>query len=351
VDENQYLHNQWDNSMSKILRKNILRCVVATLALTPFQLWAQSGLDEIIVTATKRAENIQRISVAVTAIDSEAIERLGIIDITNLEMVVPGLRIGKSGGEVRPSLRGARTNEVGVAGTGIAEQTVGIFIDGIYMPTTTAGLGAYVDVNRIEVLRGPQGTLYGRNTFAGSINVISNAPEFNEVGGTVKVTIGDYNRAAYEGVLNLSNSDKVATRLVIAADSHDGMITNHFLQSTNDDLREKDQFHARWATEWAVSDTFSTTIRVDYSEKESNSEAIWGYQQTYGYQIVETAPGSGVFLPDAVVTEGHIYQPANAVNDDLGPYDIYRNAGSLDQQDVLSATLIFDWSRDFADIR
>jgi iron complex outermembrane receptor protein len=334
----------------KLIQPGIVLSAITAIVVSPLAL-AAGEIEEIIVTASKRAENIQDVSVAVTAIDSETIERLGIIDITGLEQVVPGLRVGRSGSEVRPAMRGARTNDVGVAGPGIAEQTVGIFLDGIYVPTTTAGLGAYVDVNRIEVLRGPQGTLYGRNTFAGSINVISNAPDFEGISGSIKATVGDYNRAAYEGVLNLPLSDTVATRLVIAADSHDGMITNHIIPGAVDDLREKNQFYARVVTDWNVSDDFSATLRFDYSTKDSNSEAIWGYQQTFGYQITETVPGSGIFNPDAVITPGHIYQLADATNTDTGPYDVYRNGLSLDEQSSLSTTLILDWSTDFADIR
>ncbi len=308
-------------------------------------------IEEITVTASKRAENIQDVSAAVTAIDSDMIARAGIIDITGLEQVVPGLRIGRSGGEVRPAMRGARTNEVGVAGTGIAEQVVGIFLDGIYVPTTTAGMGAYVDVQRIEVLRGPQGTLYGRNTFAGSINVITNQPDFDAFSGSVKALVGDYGRLNYEGILNMPIGDSAATRLVVAADSHDGYIDNLSSPGSSDDLREKDQFYARSVTKWDHSDTFSTTFRLDYSTKDSNSEAIWGYQQIFGYQIGETSPGSGVFLPDAVVTPGHIYQPGDAENQDSGPYDVYRNAQSFDEQDAWSASLIFDWSTDFAEVK
>ena len=128
----------------------------------------ESKIEQITVTANRHAQTLQEVSSSITAIGDEDIERAGIVDIKGLENVVPGLKVGSSGGEVRPAMRGARTNEVGVAGTGIAEQVVGIFQDGIYVPTTTAGLGAFVDVERIEVLRGPQGTLYGRNTFAGS---------------------------------------------------------------------------------------------------------------------------------------------------------------------------------------
>ena len=308
-------------------------------------------LEEITVTAEKRAESIQDVSASITALDSTAIERAGIVDITRLELVTPGLRVGKSGGEVRPALRGARTNEVGVAGPGIAEQVVGIFQDGIYVPTTTAGLGAYVDLERIEVLRGPQGTLYGRNTFAGSINVISNKPNFDSVSGSIKVLRGDYNRGAYQGILNLPLSDTLATRLVIAADKHDGYIENLSLAGPSDDLREKDQLFARATTLWDISDDLSALLRFEYSEKESNSEAIWGYQQIFGYQISETAPGSGVFNPDAAVRPGHIYQPGDARNNDAGPYDVYRNAISFDEQDVLSLTAVIDWAMPFADLK
>lgn len=158
-----------------------------------------------------------------------------------------------------------------MAGTGIAEQVVGIFQDGIYVPTTTAGLGAYVDVERIEVLRGPQGTLYGRNTFAGSINVITNQPEFDDVKGSFKVTHGNYNRAAYEAIVNLPLSDKLATRLVMASDKHDGVIENLFVNGKSDDLREKNNFYVRSVTRYEPSDSFDATLRLDYFKKEGNS--------------------------------------------------------------------------------
>ena len=177
-------------SINKFSRGLIFSASAMALSLNA----AMAQVDEVIVTAEKRAENIQDVSAAVTALDSDAIAAAGIQDITRLENVVPGLRIGSSGGEVRPAMRGARTNEVGVAGTGIAEQVVGIFLDGVYVPTTTAGMGTYLDVDRIEVLRGPQGTLYGRNTFAGSINVITKEPVIGEYSGDMKVTLGDYAR-------------------------------------------------------------------------------------------------------------------------------------------------------------
>lgn len=306
-------------------------------------------IEKITVTANRHAQDLQEVSSSITALGADDVERAGIIDITGLQQVVPGLKVGSSGGEVRPAMRGARTNEVGVAGTGIAEQIIGIFQDGIYVPTTTAGMGAFVDIERIEVLRGPQGTLYGRNTFAGSINVITNRPNMDEVEGNVKITTGAYNRSAYEGVLNLPLTNNLATRVVVASDRHDGYINNHFVPGPSDDLREKNSFYARSVTRYEPSENFNATIRVDYSKKDANSEAIWGYQQIAGYSLTETSPG--IYDPDAIVTKGHTYQPADVERDDIGPYDVYRNAMSLDKQEAFSATATLEWYTDAADFK
>ena len=125
----------------------------------------------------------------------------------------------------------------------------------------------------------------------------------------------------------------------------------HFLPGSSDDLREKNQFYLRNTTKYEMSDDFTALFRVDYSKKEANSEAIWGYQQIAGYQISETSPGSGVFNPNAIVTPGHIYQPADAERDDEGPYDVYRNSVSFDNQEAWSATLTLDWALDFANVK
>lgn len=289
---------------------------------------ASAQIDEVIVTANKRAENIQDISASITALTSDALDRAGVQDITRLETLVPGLRIGYSGGEVRPALRGARTNEVGVAGTGIAEQVVGIFQDGIYVPTTTAGLGAYVDVARIEVLRGPQGTLYGRNTFAGTVNVITNEPNFDEFSGTAKVTLGDYRRTAAEAVLNFPISDNMALRIAVASDAHDGLINNLTVPGASDDLKEKNQQFARATLKWESNNGLEGLFRYEWSTKDANSDAIWGYQQIAGYQ-------------NGVAMTGHIYSPGGIAQrqPDPGPWDVYRNAVSWDEQETNSLTL------------
>lgn len=300
---------------------------------------ALAQIDEIIVTAEKRAENIQDVSAAVTALDSDAIAAAGIQDITRLENVVPGLRIGSSGGEVRPAMRGARTNEVGVAGTGIAEQVVGIFLDGVYVPTTTAGMGTYLDVERIEVLRGPQGTLYGRNTFAGTINVITNKPVIGEQTNSMKITLGDYARSDAQAVINIPLSDSSALRVAASSEKRDGYVENINVSGTSDDLKEKDQMFVR-ATYLKEAGDNEFLIRYEYSNKDSNSDAIWGYQQLAGYQA-----GTAI--------QGHIYGSYTPTAPYTGesPYRVDRNGVSFDEQETNSLTLQGKFAADIMDTK
>ena len=193
------------------------------------------AIEEIIVTANKREQSIQDVSSSVTAIDQDQMKRGGIQDISRLEHLVPGMRFGQSGNEVRLAIRGSRTNNVGSE----AEQVVGIFKDGVYVPTTTQAMGAYVDVSRIEVLRGPQGTLYGRNTFGGTVNVITNGPEFDEIKGNLSVLYGNYDNIRFEGVVNIPLSEELALRIVGMTDKRDGFIKNLNESGTGDDLRDK----------------------------------------------------------------------------------------------------------------
>lgn len=347
------------NIMKQAIRTFQACLSLAVLMTLPFAAHAQQGegiIEEIIVTANKRAESSQYVASAITAISSADVERGGIVDITRLEGYVPGLRIGVSGGEVRPALRGARTNEVGVAGTGIAEQVVGIFHDGVYVPSTTSGLGAFLDVERIEVLRGPQGTLYGRNTFAGTINVVTKKPEFgDQVTGSIKGTFGDYSRYAVEGLLNIPFGTEAALRLVYAQDQHDGLINNLDNTVSNNDLRDKDESYGRVAFSWDPAGPFSLDARIDVMSRDALGDAIWGYQQIAGYQLTPVLNDNGIFTgryqPVVTPQEGHIYQPANATRQDRGPYEVYRNSRSVNTQDSQAATLNVGWEFDSFDLK
>lgn len=292
-------------------------------------------IEEIVTTATKREASVQDISVSVTALGSEQLRLGGIDDISRLEHLVPGMRFGQSGNEVRLAMRGTRTNNVGTE----AEQVVGIFEDGVYVPTTTQALGSYVDVNRIEVLRGPQGTLYGRNTFGGTINIITNEPSFDSVHGHVSALYGDYDRIRLEGVVNIPAGDKFALRLAGMSDVHDGYIINNAQPGDGDDLQDQDVTFFRATAKWAPTDTFDAVLRITSSDKDTNGSAIWGYQQIGGFV-------DGTYAP------GHQFAPANAsANFDQGPYQVIRDLASTADTESTSSTLTLTWDFDFATLK
>ncbi|MCY3939663.1 MAG: TonB-dependent receptor [Gammaproteobacteria bacterium] len=293
------------------------------------------AIEEIVVTASKRSQSIQDVSTSVSAFNEDDLKLGGIEDVSRLEHMVPGLRFGQSGHEVRLAMRGTRTNNVGTE----AEQVVGIFEDGVYVPTTTQALGAYVDVERIEVLRGPQGTLYGRNTFGGTINIITNEPSFENVEYDVSGLLGAYSRYRVEGMLNLPLGDTFAVRLAALSDTHDGYIENTNQPGTADDLNDKDMQFFRATLRWQPTDTFDASLRVASSTVDSNGSAIWGYQQIGGYV-------GGVYR------QGHQYAPADASgNFDQGPWKVSRNLASLADVESTSATLSLNWDWNFATLK
>jgi iron complex outermembrane receptor protein len=151
-----------------------------------------SGDEPIIVTATLRAMDVQDIPLAVTAVAPEALERQGINDIKNLASISPSINIQSSQTETQGT--SIKVRGVGTTGnnTGL-ESSVGVFIDGVYQSRPGVALGDLVDLERLEILRGPQGTLFGRNTSAGALNVTTKRPNLSEVEGFANASYGNYN--------------------------------------------------------------------------------------------------------------------------------------------------------------
>jgi outer membrane receptor protein involved in Fe transport len=151
-----------------------------------------SGDEPIIVTATLRAMDVQDIPLAVTAVAPEALERQGINDIKNLASISPSFNIQSSQTETQGT--SIKIRGVGTTGnnTGL-ESSVGVFIDGVYQSRPGVALGDLVDLERLEILRGPQGTLFGRNTSAGALNVSTKRPSLSEVEGFANASYGNYN--------------------------------------------------------------------------------------------------------------------------------------------------------------
>jgi len=184
--------------MSKSRIPTVVAAAVA--AALAGQAHAQEGtgaaLEEIVVTATKRAESLQEVPIAVTAYSGELIQNLAIADIEGLAVQTPSFAFSKAGGEAQIYIRGVGTNIFGVG----ADPSVAVNLDGVYLGRTNMGLTQFLDIDRVEILRGPQGTLYGRNATGGAINLISRMPT-RELEGYVTAAYGEFERTEFQAAV------------------------------------------------------------------------------------------------------------------------------------------------------
>jgi iron complex outermembrane receptor protein len=186
---------------------------------------ADSGqLTTITVTANRRIEDQQKVGVSVTALSAERLAERNIVDLSQIVGLSPGFTFGKSGVDARPAIRGVRTENVAVN----ADTTIGFFVDGIYKSRAQQAMLGFVDVGRVEIQRGPQGTLFGRNTFGGNIVVTTNAPEIGSTEVAGNLTLGSFGKRRFDGAVNVSLSDSAALRFAGAVEKADPWVKNDF---------------------------------------------------------------------------------------------------------------------------
>jgi len=184
---------------------------------------ARSNDNVIIVTATRRASDVQDIPIAVTAVTPAQLEQQGIANIQTLGAVSASFNIQSSQTESQGT--SIRLRGVGTTGNNIGlESAVGVFIDGVYQSRPGVALGELVDVEQVEVLRGPQGTLFGRNTTAGALVVTNKSPDFNGFGGFALATYGNYDLINVQGALNAPLGETVAARISGSYRERDGFL-------------------------------------------------------------------------------------------------------------------------------
>lgn len=232
---------------------------------------AQAELEEIIVTAQKREQSLQDVPVAVTAFTSEELADRTISNLFSIAESTPNLQIGTSG-------TGSQNAIVFIRGIGQTsnrvnlDQGVGTYVDGIYRTNVWGGLFDLLDVERIEVLRGPQGTLYGKNALGGAINVISKRPSTAETGGEVSVTLGSYSRVDGRASVNIPLiQDQLAIQLSAVSRNADG-----YIETPNDkDFGSQSNTGFRIAALWNLSDTATWLLSADQMSTDSNGSPIY----------------------------------------------------------------------------
>jgi iron complex outermembrane recepter protein len=375
-------------------QNKILQCIIATIVpltgVLPTAVPAQSEesevrLEEVIVTARRREESLQDTPISVSAFNASQLEARGVNIVTDVAKYTPNVQFDP----VATESGGGASSQVYIRGIGqtdyvlTVEPGVGIYLDGVYVGKSMGSLLDTVDIERIEVLRGPQGTLFGRNTIGGAISLTSKRPTAEFEGG-VEVTVGDYDRM--DGKLFVSGpiTDTLRGRLSFATLSRDGHVDRVGYESspqtsakTGETQGNVDRVSGRLALEWDITDDLMATLTADTSviREESPGQFVIDVDETAGLGnlhnnvnvpggVCALAAGAArltnplcyneqvAFDADELKTTGHgpnqsdadIYGVALTLDWKLGPFDLKSISAYRDVKvDVLQDLQMHKW--------
>jgi iron complex outermembrane recepter protein len=218
---------------------------------------AGSTLEEVVVTATRRETNLQTVGIAISAFTGQELVDLGVNQTTDLAAVTPGLQFSAPGGSPVAGLlaiRGVSQNDF----AGHIEPANAFYIDQVYQPSNAASVQEFYDVNRVEVLKGPQGTLFGRNATGGLVHVITNQPT-DQVEGFANLSGGSYGQVRFEGAIGGPVTDGVSGRVAVLRDKSDGFVKN----AIGPALLKDDTYAVRGQLRIAPSDRLTVLLEAD----------------------------------------------------------------------------------------
>jgi len=221
-------------------------------------------MDTITVTAQRRETTLQDTPVAVTAVSGDVLEQSQLRDVRDLQTLVPSLSVSQNASSSNTSFSiravGSSTFNFGI------EPSVGVFVDGVYRSRNGASIGDFLGVERIEVLRGPQSTLFGKNTSAGVINFVTQTPS-DEFGYEAEMTLGSFNQRTFRGMVESGLGEGIAGRLDVNINQRDGFIVN---VPDGRDVNERDRWGWRGQLYFEPNDRFSLRIIGDMQEIDEN---------------------------------------------------------------------------------
>lgn len=317
--------------------------LVAISAVTPAMAQeADDGVsDEIVVTATGRTAAIQDVPIAVTAIGHETLEDAGVNTLIDLRQVTPNLRIGSGQSQTSGTSASIRGLGTGSDNPGF-EAAVGIFIDGVYRARAGAAVNDLPDIERVEILRGPQGTLYGKNTSAGAISVVTASPDF-EWGAWAEGTVGDLNERALTFGANMPASENFAFRFDGSLRNRDGYID---AVNIHEDINSTDRWSARLQALWDISPDASLRVIVDGS---ATDEACCAAVTLADTSVVHALNGSFPFSWAMNLTQpGSVLTPslpvAVAANPEARQTSVTRGHAYSENADDFGVSAQLDWA-------
>ncbi|MEI9852371.1 MAG: TonB-dependent receptor, partial [Sphingomonas sp.] len=232
---------------------------------------SQGGLTEIVVTAQKRDERLQETPLAVSATSGDALERRGVTSLADLNSLAPNVSIGQQNGINRLYIRGVGLSAYSTG----SDPSTAFHVNGVVIGRGSAQLSSFFDVERIEVLRGPQGTLYGRNATAGSVNLITRKPT-RDLSAYLNTTLGNYDHVQFEGAVSgpLDGAGNLRARIAFQTIDHDGYGQNVTL---NKDIDNQKARAVRGTLAYDAGTGFDITLTGDYATEDDNNYAVYSF--------------------------------------------------------------------------
>lgn len=252
---------------------------------------AENVLEEIMVTARRREEGLQSAPIAISAYTGETLAYRGVTRLDEITRFVPSMTL-----ENNPSFGGA-SNSAAIYLRGVGQKEflpttepgVGLYVDGVYIARSVGAILDLIDVERLEVLRGPQGTLFGRNTIGGAINITTVRPEpGGELGGKIAGLYGTDDRTNIKGAIHVPINDTLAARLSVAYLSQDGYVD----RTDGTDLGDDDTLTGRLAVTWEPTDRLTVNIHADATSDDENGPAM----ELLGIDFTDLSQLQGVVL-------------------------------------------------------
>ena len=285
-----------------------------------------TAIGEIVVTAQKRSESLQKVPLAITAVTAADLDRSGIRDLQGIVSSVPNLNLGQQLGMAKIALRGIGLENISSG----AEGSIAFHMNGVFLSRSITALASFYDVQQVEILRGPQGTLYGRNATGGAINITTRAPT-QELTGYFDLTGGNYGRVTAEGAVSGALVPGVlAARIAFQTQNHDGYGRNI---ATGNDIDDLDSRSVRGSLLFTPADHLTVDIRADYFRERDHAG---GYHVTASAGF--SAPGVPI-VPTAVAQGGTFASDVRDINNNADPTNRVRFWG-------VSGKVSYDFAED-----
>lgn len=315
--------------------KSVLKILATTALVTPAAAWAQDtaveenrGLDEIVVTAQKRAEGLSDVPISISAVTGETIEAYGQTNLESVSSSIPNLKITQTAIANRIAIRGIASGD----NKGF-EQSVAMFVDGIYYGRDQLSRMPLVDLERIEVLRGPQPTLFGKNAIAGAVNVVSRRPTSDFEGSVSASYEFEHKEARVTGVLSGPVSENIGARVVGYYRDMDGYFFNTRQNRNEPNVREA---FVRGILDFKGDSPLSADVKVEYADFKTKGQPREAFGPVGIYSLVFAGPLFVETNEDYVRADGG-YQSRNKVfnavlnaNLELGDHTLTSVTGYLD---------------------